>query len=209
VTELCQKMNDPDFDVWVEDTNYTGRALSVLIESLDDIIALYATYVEMVNLGKPPKDQIPYEERDFHGLIDRQAITVGLTAIYDIQANIENCYRVLEVYPYPDLTNTVDKILRQTTEGYFKDTGDANWLEDEEVMYFFSGDNVIFFPMNSFSSSSITSLFYAKYIKNTGLSAEGTTVKDIDLLDYFSTKVVNDAMAATFQKLIVEEQRGD
>jgi len=208
ITEICQRMNDydpstgVDFEIWAEGTNYTGRAMDVFYESLDDIISAYANYVKMVGMGKEP-DPIPYEEIDFYGILSRQEIDVPVTATVDLSNEIDDCYRVLEIYPYPDATNATDKVTQEIDPAFFKESGtSANWFNDEEVFYFFSGKNIIFYPANSFSSSAATYNYYVKYLQYTGLEDSS---KDIDLLGLFTMKVILDAIRMTVEKLIIEE----
>ena len=212
VTEICQRMNDfdpdtgVDFEIWAEGTNFTGRAMDVFYESLNDIISGYAQYVRNVSMGKEP-DPIPYEEIDFYGILSRAEVDVPTTPTIDMSSEIDDCFRVLEIYPYPDGTNHTDKVVKEIDPAFFKESGtSANWFEDEEVFYFFSGKNIIFYPANSFSSSAATYNYYVKYLKFSGL---GDGSKDTDLLGLFTMKVILDAIRMTVDKLIAEEERSD
>ena len=206
VTEICEAMDDGDFLRWGEDTDYTGRALDKFIESINDLIALYSNYVEARNLGLNP-DPIPYSERDFYGIIGRNEVEIASNSAIDVSANIDDVYRVLEVYPDPAGTNHVQKVFTFTTEASLRGLGGQYFLDDDEVEYYYSGDNIHFITASAtYFASSATFNVYVKTIEYCSIDKDGAD-KDTDLLGIYTKPLIDAAIKLTVEKLMLEEQR--
>lgn len=203
VTEICNRMNDSNFDTWAEDTLYTGRALDVFYEALNELIEVYAVNEVNKSIGLPIKE-IPYLERDFHGIIKRFEITITSTAVYDLYTNINNLNKVLLIYPDPDGTDNMPKVIKRVTEDYFNQTAGYDFVDTVEVYWYANGDDAIFYPKTTFASG--THKLQVKYIEYVDLSRTGAS-KDTNLLTYFTAYLVNEAIKITVAKLVEEEQR--
>jgi len=203
VKQVCEKMGDDEYTRWSDITNYAGRACKVLVEVLNELIDLYSDFVKQSQLGGTV-DPVKTNELDFHGLIGRAEIAIGVTGKVTLTTAIENVKHTLDIYTDPDGTNFLEKPLQRIPESFMSGGADQLFGPVDVVKWYTVGSLLVFQPISVFATG--THNVYIKYIKFCFLNTDGGD-KDTDILTLFTKNLVDMAINITFKKLEQEEIR--
>jgi len=203
VQQVCEKLGDDEYTRWSDTTNYGGRACIVFLESINELIDLYADFVKRTALGQPV-EPVRTTELDFYGIIARYEATIGTTGVIVLADVIDNIKEVLQIYPDPDGTDHLEYNLQRIDEEFMNGCADQSFGPAETIRWYTNSNSIVFQPKVTFASG--THKIYIKYIQYCTLLSDGTS-KSIDLLTYYTKNVVDLAVQMAYEKLMQEELR--
>lgn len=211
VQKICTKVGDTECKTYCTNTavsGYDGRAKDAFWESVLDILSdMYKdkTSDEEVEGESASKTNI-FSNEDIRGLIaldENISISTGELAYSGLTNKL---YKIIDIFPNPDNSNSLAMILKKISMDYFKGIKGEDFVPDNTLYWYLADNKVVFYPKGDIDAeNNKVSVFYIKEIDiaSYNYSAGGD---NLPLTDLFSMAFIFKAIKLASQIIEAEKE---